>query len=280
MANPTIYLGKFASINSNAFDLGTSTVTTSQTPTANFHIANKMYVDDTVSVQKGRIDAILDTLGIDTQQITTVTNLMAALDAAPDDSISALLLEQVNSLATTKSDLTQEIADREAAFVEVYDEIGNESVARIAAEGVIAARVTSLEGNKTTTDNSIDAISDRVDTLEENKTTTDASIEAISDRVDTLEANKTTTDGSITAISDRVDTLEENKTTTDASINALDIKVNTHISRYGENKTTTDNNINSLTDKINYIYRTFFHMNASQATGVDSDDQIIFQSAQ
>lgn len=61
-SRPTLYLGK-VTVSDGKFNFNDSIVTVSTNPASNDNLATKLYVDDTVNVQKLRIDAILGAPG-------------------------------------------------------------------------------------------------------------------------------------------------------------------------------------------------------------------------
>jgi hypothetical protein len=141
---PPIFLGKFATVNDDRFDLGIAVSTTAHTPVANFDITNKMYVDDKINIQKLRIDAIETTINIDLPKIELLNSFINNLSEY-DTSLTAIVTNIGTSLEGTKADLLTEVANRIQADSDILDALGAEYSDRQTAEAAILQNIATLK---------------------------------------------------------------------------------------------------------------------------------------
>lgn len=312
-SKPTLYLGSNITIKENIFDFGNSSATTSQTPQNNNDLANKMYIDEKIDIERQRIDNIESGIDINLQKLK---DLKVWLDTLNNADITSTIIDMGIDITQLKSNLNKEEIDRKKAIDSILVAIAGESNDRTLSDNEISKRIDTIKSvyDKYIYDNNSRSANIEGDILNEietriaadnvikenilrlqnlmvvdiNTAKTDAKKYAMTlnnnEIIARTEADLTlnvkieteTTDrkNSDSTLQDNIDAEETDRINKD---NQLENKITELNSILDKLKTDTTVTLSTYATKINYLYLAFYNRSMNEAVGIDANNKIIFQ---
>jgi len=169
---------------------------------------NEVDSDAAIAVERGRIDAILDSADADKDSFVEIVNLINSVDTTNDDAFAAYVLSNDAAVAAVQADVDQNESDADAA-------IAAEASTRGSADTALSGRLDVLEADPTTA-TAVAAVQADVNA---NEAASDAAEAALSARLDVLEADPTTATA-LAAVQADVDQNESDADTAIAAVQA------------------------------------------------------------
>jgi hypothetical protein len=310
---PTLYLGSNVTIRENIFDFGNSSAITAQTPQNNYDVANKMYVDDIIDIERKRINNIESGIDINLQKLK---DLKAWLDTLNNNDITSTIIDMGIDITQLKSDINKEEIDRKKAIDSILVAIAGETNDRTLSNNEISKRIDTIKSvyDKYIYDNNTRSANIEGDILNEIETRiaadnvikenilrlqnlmvvdiniakTDAKRYAMNlnnneiiARTDAdlalsakIETETTDRKNSDSTLQDNIDAEETARINKD---NQLENKITELTSILDKLKTDTTVTLSTYAAKINYLYLAFYNRSMDEAIGIDQNNNIIFQ---
>ena len=154
---PNLYLGTSAIVNGDEFQFHTNGRVFISSPTEDLHAANKSYVDQEVTLQKARIDAILAGSTVDLDQLTEIVNFATTIKTDGSNNVVNAVLTLNTMVADVSNNLASEINSRISSGLSIIDSVRIEGETRTYNDSLLSDRIINVVAgldNYTTTNNS------------------------------------------------------------------------------------------------------------------------------
>ena len=271
MSRPNLYLGTSAFVSGDEIHLNNSVVSVG-TPVNTTDAVNKLYVDELVTSQTQRIDAILSGSSVDLDSLKEIVDFANTLNASEAASLASAVVTINSNITSVRDDLTTEISDRKNADITIVQAISNEESERKIADSLMSYNIDSVTTNFNSYQISNNVRSTNIETsVADEMDTRIMAVNSLQTNIDNL---KTSTESAASALHiDLVNYVDTNVsseiTNRVAAVSALEAKHNLDVSELKSSdidirnllisettaRTTKDDslqlNINTLTDAVN-----------------------------
>jgi hypothetical protein len=141
---PNLYLGTSAIVNGDEFQFHTNGRVFISSPTEDLHAANKIYVDQKVTAQTARIDAILSGSTVDLDQLTEIVNFATTIKTDGSNNVVNAVLTLNTMVADVSNNLMSEINSRISSGLSIVDSVRVEGETRTYNDALLSDRIINV----------------------------------------------------------------------------------------------------------------------------------------